>query len=159
MALRINDALPSFDGIENWINGNIAGNELRGCPVIVHFWAVSCPACVLSMPKLEARKRDMAAQNVRFVLVHRPRMASDRDAQKVEEALRAHGIESPCALDESEVLAARFQTADSWPYYFLFDGSGQLRSRAAGGVGFNLIEAALHRLVASAACASTPLAA
>lgn len=147
MALRINDPLPSFDGIENWINGVVNNDELNGCPVIVHFWASSCPACVLSMPKLEARKREMAAHDVRFVLVHRPRMAADRNAQKVEATLRAHGIESPCALDEKEVLAARFQTADSWPYYFLFDGEGKLRSRAAGGIGFNLVETALHRLI------------
>lgn len=148
MALRIGNALPSFDGV-SWIGSALNDEELRGRPVLVQFWAVSCPACLHSMPKLEKRRREFAELGLQFVSVHRPYAPGDSDVSKVEATLREFGFSGSCALDHDEVLAARFQTGDLWPYYFLFDGEGKMRSRAAGGNGFKIVESALQRLLAS----------
>jgi hypothetical protein len=42
----------------------------------------------------------------------------------------------------------RFETGQYWPYYFLFDAEGKMKSRAAGDVGLAQIEKALERLLA-----------
>ncbi|MDF2440793.1 MAG: hypothetical protein JWN98_1777, partial [Abditibacteriota bacterium] len=63
----------------------------------------------------------------------------------VAKAIAEHGIRWQCAIDNERVLGERFDTGTVWPYYFLFDATGKMKSRAAGGVGLRLLESALHR--------------
>lgn len=147
MALRVGTPLPSFEGATQWFNGEVTTAELSNHPVLIHFWAVSCPACVGSVPALEHGRKTYASQGLRFVSVHLPRLNSDHDAGKVQEAIEKHGIVWPCAVDSDGVIGERFETCDIWPYYFLFDAEGRMRSRAAGRVGLRLVESALQRLL------------
>ena len=145
MSLKVGTPLPSLEGVAQWFNGEVGADKLRGHPVLLHFWAVSCPACLFSMPSLQMWRSEYSPSGLRIVAIHLPRMAADRDTARVEQAIAEHGIIWPCAVDNEGVLGERFDTGTVWPYYFLFDAEGKMRSRAAGGVGLRLLENALHR--------------
>lgn len=149
MALKVNTPMPSIEGPTCWLNSEVSADELRGHPVLVHFWAVSCPACMHNMKSLQAWKEQYEPQGLRLVAVHLPRMSVDRELELVEAVVQKHGITWPCAVDSESVLGERFETGVAWPYYFLFDAEGKMRTRAAGGVGLRLLENSLNRLQSS----------
>jgi hypothetical protein len=97
------------------------------------------------MASVRRWKATYASSGLRLVAVHLPRSAADRDPAVVLRAIEDHSIEDPCALDNDGVLAKRFDTGEAWPYYFLFDADGRLRSRAAGGMGLRLLENSMKR--------------
>jgi len=148
MALKVGAPLPLLDGVEQWMNGAVSNGELCGHPVLFDFWALSCPFCIMNLPRLHEWRDQYAEQGLKIVAVHLPMRDFDRNADLVRAALEEHGIEEPCALDHSGVLAERFETAGIWPYYFLFDAGGAMRSRAAGYSGLQLLEKALQRSLA-----------
>ena len=148
MALKVNSPLPSLDGISQWMNGAVSVEELRGHPVLFDFWALSCPFCLMNLPRLHEWREQYAEQGLKIVAVHLPMRPVDRDADAVRAALEERAITDPCALDHDGILAARFETAGIWPYYFLFDAQGEMRSRAAGQMGLTLLEKALQRNLA-----------
>ncbi len=78
---------------------------------------------------------------------------ADDNPDAVRAALQERDITDPCALDHDGLLAARFETEGVWPYYFLFDAQGTMRSRAAGRTGLQLLEKALQRNLALSATA------
>lgn len=116
--------------------------------MLFDFWALSCPYCIRYLPRLHEWRDQYAEQGLKIVAVHLPMRDVDRDAERVRAALEEHGIQEPCALDHGGILAERFETAGIWPYYFLFDAQGVMRSRAAGYSGLQLLERALQRSLA-----------
>ena len=148
MALKVNSQLPSLDGAAQWMNGAVSADELRGHPVLFDFWALSCPFCLRNLPRLHEWREQYAEQGLRIVAVHLPMREADRDADAVRAALKERDVTDPCALDHDGVLAARFETAGIWPYYFLFDAQSTMRARAAGQSGLALLEKALQRSLA-----------
>ena len=150
MALRVGTEMPSLAGATQWFNGEISAESLRGHAVLIHFWSVSCPACLYNMESLQRWKNDYEADGLRIVAVHLPRTPGDHDLERVEKAIKEHGIRWQCAVDNERVLGERFDTGTVWPYYFLFDEAGKMKSRAAGGVGLRLLENSLHRAMEKA---------
>lgn len=148
MPLKVNSPLPSLDGIAQWINGPVSAEQLSGRPVLVDFWALSCPFCLRNMPRLHEWRDAYASANLQIITIHLPMREVDRDFSKVRDTLAEFGIGEACALDHQGILAARFETAGIWPYYFLFDSHGAMRSRAAGHSGLQLLEKALQRSLA-----------
>lgn len=148
MPLKVGSPLPSFDGVSRWLNGSISNEQLQNRPVLVDFWALSCPFCLRNLPRLHEWQEAYATANLQIVTVHLPMREIDRDIDKVRATLAEFGIEEPCALDHEGILAARFETGGIWPYYFLFDAQGVMRSRAAGYSGLQLLEKALQRSLA-----------
>lgn len=150
MSLRVGTVIPSLNGATQWFNAEISAEHLCGNPVLLHFWAVSCPACLYNMDSLQRWKSEYEPHGLRLVAVHLPRMPQDHDLKRVEQAIQEHGITWPCAIDNERALGERFDTGTIWPYYFLFDAEGKMRSRAAGGVGLRLLENTLHRAMQQA---------
>ena len=147
MALRIGSEIPSLDGATEWINGNAAASDLIGSPTIIYFWAVSCHICEENMPTLLKWRQTYGEFGVRFIGVHMPRQESDTDVAAVKAAVLQHQITNSCAIDNYHEIGERFETSGYWPYYFLFDAEGRMKSRAAGDVGLASIESALKRLL------------
>jgi thiol-disulfide isomerase/thioredoxin len=137
--------MPSLDGVIEWLNGKIEMRDIDRSPVLVYFWAASCPACLANMPNVQRWRDEYASRGLRFLAVHLPRSPKDRDLDRVTRAIGRHGITDPCAIDNDQLLASRFETGEVWPYYFFFDDAGKLRNRAAGGMGLRLLENSLNR--------------
>ncbi|MDR3709916.1 MAG: TlpA disulfide reductase family protein [Capsulimonadaceae bacterium] len=146
MPLRIGSEMPAFDGATEWFNGVVDPASLIGQPTVVYFWANSCHICKDNMPTLAIWKKRYAGK-IRIVSVHRPRQESDMDIAGVKQAMQKYNIDEPTAIDNTHEVGDRFETGTYWPYYFLFDGEGKMKSRAAGDVGLAQIEKALERLL------------
>jgi len=149
--LRSGAPLPSLEGATAWIGREAMPDDLRGRPVLVHFWAVSCHLCHEQMPALRALEERFAPRGVAFVAIHMPRQESDTSLPAIVEAVRDLGMREPVAVDGDHALGDRFETGGIWPMYFLFDAEGKLRSRSGGAAGLGVVEGALDRLVPLAA--------
>ena len=147
MALKIGTTLPSLEDATEWINGVVSDDNLAGQPVLIQFWAVSCPACKSNTPHLQQLERDYTAQGLRVISIHAPRFASDRDTDAVRECVQHLGLTGPCAIDNEHIILNRFETNGFWPNYFFFDAAHRLRSRAAGGMGLKIAENSLRRIL------------
>jgi thiol-disulfide isomerase/thioredoxin len=144
--LRSGAPLPSFDGATAWINGAPAPDDLRGHPVFVQIWALSCHLCKENQPILRALRDRFRPRGVAFVSIHMPRQASDTSLPAVTASVIAQGMDEPVAVDGTHAIGDRFDTGGVWPAYFLFDADGKLRARAAGEAGLGVMINALERM-------------
>lgn len=149
--LRSGSSLPSLDGATRWINREIAEEDVRGRPVLVQIWAVSCHLCEENQPTLAEWRARYRPRGVSFVSIHAPRQETDMSLDAVEEAVRRHRMDEPVAVDNDHAIVDAFDVGGIWPAYFLFDAAGKLRSRAAGAAGLGVLESAIERLIADAA--------
>jgi thiol-disulfide isomerase/thioredoxin len=142
--------LPDLGGATEWINGAPPPPEaLRGGPVLVHFWAVSCHICHENMPTLARWRDEYAPRGLRVIAIHMPRQESDMDVARVREDAAAMKVTEPCGIDNTHAVTDAFDNRFV-PAYFLFDRAGVLKSRTAGDAGLGLLETALKRQFADA---------
>jgi thiol-disulfide isomerase/thioredoxin len=146
MPLPFETELPIFTGATQWLNEE-AEPKQQSRPVIVQFWAISCPICKMNAPRLQSFLDTYHEQGLQLISVHMPRSEADMDVEKVKAAVEELGLTGPCAIDNDHTLGDRFQTGGVWPCYFLFDAEGKLRSRAAGALGIKMAENSLKRLL------------
>lgn len=146
MPLQFGTELPPLTGATEWLNRREELNQ-PGKPILVQFWAISCPICEMNMPRLQQCLDTYHKQGLQLVSVHMPRSEADTDIDKVKAAVEELRLTGPCAIDNGHTLGDRFQTGGIWPCYFLFDGEGKLRSRAAGALGIKMAENSLRRLL------------
>ncbi len=144
MALRLGSPMPALSGATEWLNGEPAQSDLRGSPVLVHFWAVSCHICHDNMPALRKWRDEYGARGLKLVGIHMPRQEEDMDVAKVREEVKAMDVTEPCAIDNTHAMADAFENK-FMPAYFLFDREGNLKSRTAGDAGLAMLESALAR--------------
>lgn len=145
MPLRLGSPMPELSGATEWLNGEPAQDDLRGSPVLVHFWAVSCHICHDNMPTVRKWRDEYGPRGLKLVAIHMPRQEDDMDVAKVREDVKALDVTEPCAIDNTHAMADAFQNK-FMPAYFLFDREGNLKSRTAGDAGLAMLEGALARL-------------
>lgn len=146
MPLKVGTPLCGLDDATGWLNveqGSFAPPE--GKPLLLHFWAMSCPACHANMPHLKTLRDRYAEHGLQVVAVHRPRGPFDLDQDRLRETMSKLGVTEPCALDNEHTLGDRFEVS-AWPTYYLFDGEHKLRRHAMGGFGVRMMQPALERL-------------
>lgn len=147
MPLPIASPLPSFEGATEWLDGPFAFSALRQRPLLVQFWAMSCPICKINMPGVLSFLETYCREGLQLVSVHMPRMDADMDVERVRAVALELSLSGPCAIDNDHTLGDLFQTGSVWPCYFFFDAEGRLRSRAAGQLGLKMAENSLKRLL------------
>ncbi len=149
MPMRSGTPLPELAGAEEWINGEVTREELIGSPVLVHFWAVSCPICHENMPTVEAWREQYGTKGLKVVAIHMPRQEEDTNVDAVKADALEMKIGEPCAIDNQHEIGERFENT-LWPAYYLFDAEGNMRSRAGGYAGLKIIEDKIHRIMETA---------
>ena len=97
-------------------------NDLRGKPVLVHFWATWCPIC-----RTEDGSIHDLAQNYQVLGI----ATNSGDAQEIRQYLDENKLDFPVMLDESGVLGSRWGVKGV-PSSFVIDSSGEIRSVAVG---------------------------
>ena len=150
MPMRSGTPIPELTGAEEWINGEVTREELIGSPVLVHFWAVSCPICHENMPVVQSWIEKYGPKGLQVVAVHMPRQESDTNVTFVKADANGMGMKEPCAIDNQHEIGERFENT-LWPAYYLFDAEGNMRSRAGGYAGLKIIEDKIHRIMEPAA--------
>jgi len=147
MALRMRSPLPSLEGAATWVNGEADISALKGKPVLVHFWSISCHTCHEVAEQVAQWRERFAPRGLEFVSVHQPRSADDLDHERV--AADAQGtmqITQPCAIDSAHEIVDRFSN-QYVPAYYVFNREHELRHFQAGDKGYDRIEAAIERVL------------
>ncbi len=140
--------MPSLDGATDWINGSLETINIKtDKPTLVYFWSVSCGICKETMPKLKELKAKYEPLGLQTIAIHMPRYESDSNLETVKETIKQLDLIELCAVDNQHLLKDAFKNSQGWvPIYFLFDGEGKMKSRAAGEHGVGVLKTALERL-------------
>jgi hypothetical protein len=148
MPLRMRSPLPSFEGAAAWVNGEPAPEALRGRPVVVFFWSVSCYMCHDAAERVAELRDAFAPRGVAFVAVHQPRSAEELDVEAVtRDAIENMHLTQPCAIDNDHAIVDRFAN-QFVPAFYVFNERHELRHFQAGGSGLERIAAAIERVLA-----------
>ena len=100
----------------------ISMDGLRGRPVLVTFWATTCPGCLKEMPHLVELYEELG--NGRFELIG---VAMSYDPpNRVLELTTERQLPYPIALDLDGTLAAAFGDVMLTPTSFLIDPDGRI---------------------------------
>lgn len=149
--MKIGDPIPQLDGATAWLNGSVEDvlEHIKGKPVLVHFWAVSCGICKDKMPQLQELKAKYATRGLQTISVHMPRYEADTDLDMVNVTMHEFTITEPTAVDNLHKLKDAFLNEQGWvPVYYLFDAEGKLKTRAAGEFGVGILTTALEKMFA-----------
>jgi len=147
MPLRLDTEFRELKPASRWVNGEpppAAG--LKGKPTVVHFWAMSCPACHLQLEHV-VEWEERFGDRIHLISVHTPMSVSDMNEDKVEEMVRAHGLRHPVAIDSEDGALADIYDVRVLPSYFVFDAEGRLRHYHSGLEAILPVERAIERVL------------
>ena len=105
------------------LNGQVIDlKDLRGQPVLVHFWATWCPICKLGNGGINAIARDHRVLAVAM---------QSGDATEVSQFMAEHGLRFTVLLDPDGALARRWGVAGV-PATFVLDAAGRITYATMG---------------------------
>ena len=102
--------------------------SLQGRPVLVTFWATTCPGCVQEMPHLVELYHDMAPKGLRIVAIA---MSYDPPEQ-VQIMAAKRQLPYTVALDSDGSAAKAFGDVKLTPTSFLIDPQGRIVQQKLG---------------------------
>ncbi len=112
-----------------------------GKPVLVNFWATTCPGCIAEMPHLAEMKKRLGD---RFELVA---IAMTYDPiEQVNNYRKAHPWPFKWAHDPDGSLAQAFGGVNLTPTSFLIAPNGNIVYRKVGEVDFQLVEQKIQQM-------------
>ncbi len=121
----------------------IALKSLRGKPVLVNFWATSCPGCVKEMPELSELYRDLAPKGLSIIGIA---MFYDPPSN-VLTFIKQHGVPYPIALDPKSEAAKAFGGVQLIPTSFLIDPDGKIVKAKLGEVDINALRQQIEAML------------
>lgn len=106
----------------------IALQQFRGKPVLVTFWATTCPGCIKEMPHLVELYNELGPRGLEIIALA---MAYDPEKQ-VREMVRQKQLPYKVALDDDGAAAKAFGDVKLTPTSFLIDPSGRIVQQKLG---------------------------
>ncbi len=117
--------------------------QLRGKPVVINFWATTCPGCVLEIPALIELSKKYAAQGLVVIGV-----AMDYDPEsQVREMVRQKKMSYPVVLDTKGELALAFGQVTLTPTTFFIDKNGHIFKQKLGEMTHTEMDAAIKSML------------
>ena len=117
----------------------LSSEQLKNRVVLVEFWGVNCPPCLVSMPKLEQLHKELGPMGLMVVGVH----AQGGPAEAIEQSVQKLGVTFPIVENANLSKGSDFSGI---PHCMLFDHEGKCLFR---GSPFD-VEAALRQAVINA---------
>jgi peroxiredoxin len=102
--------------------------ELRGRPVLLSFWATTCPPCIEELPDLVRLYRELAPRGLELIAVAMPY----DPPLLVQGFVRRRQIPYPVALDVEGAVTRAFDGVHFIPAAFLLDPQGRIVYRHTG---------------------------
>lgn len=118
--------------------------SLRGHPVLINFWATTCPGCVAEMPHLNALYKQLAPQGFELIGVA---MYYD-PARQVRIMRKALGIAYPITLDSNAHISDAFGKVRLTPTSFLINSEGHIVFQKIGEVNIEKLHMRIARMLA-----------
>lgn len=106
----------------------ISLQQLQGRPVLVTFWATTCPGCIKEMPHLVELYNELRPQGLEIIGLA---MAYDPEDQ-VREMVRLKQLPYKIALDHDGAAARAFGDVKLTPTSFLIDPNGRIVQQKLG---------------------------
>ena len=117
---------PEISGIEGWLNSDpIKISSLKGKVVLIDFWTYSCVNCTRTLPYITKWDETYRDQGLVIIGIHAPEFEFEKNAENVQNALKAHNIKYPVALDNKLDTWTNFQNR-YWPAHYLIDKAGNV---------------------------------
>ncbi len=113
--------------------------QLQGRPVLVTFWATTCPGCVKEMPHLVELYNELGPQGLEIIGLA---MAYDPEEQ-VREMVRLKQLPYKVALDSNGAAAQAFGDVKLTPTTFLIGPNGRIVQQKLGEIDMD----ALHNRI------------
>jgi peroxiredoxin len=121
--------LTLLDPDGGWINAPVHVSQLRGRPVLLHFWSMDCEDCSSQFELVQQWIREYSPRGLVVIGVDVTHSESElRDTNAVERFALRHGLRHPIAVDDGSMAQA--YGVDSHPGYLIFDTQGILRLHA-----------------------------
>lgn len=118
--------------------------SLRGHPVLINFWASTCPGCVAEMPHLSELYKELQPQGFRLIGVA---MYYDPLAQ-VEAMRKTRDIPYPIVLDSDAAISKAFGDVRLTPTSFLIDAQGHIVYQKIGNLDIARLHARIEKMLA-----------
>lgn len=113
------------------LNGNtIDLHQLRGHPVLINFWATSCPGCVKEIPQLVKLYKKLGPKGFEIIGVA---MSYDKPSN-VRSMQSDRHIPYPITIDRTDAISKAFGTIRLTPTSFLINPQGQIVYQKIGNV-------------------------
>jgi len=112
-------------------------DSLRGRPVLVTFWATSCPGCIKEMPHLIELYHELAPKGFEIIGIA---MAYDKP-NHVMEMQKDKQIPYPIVWDGMSEAARAFGGVRLTPSHFLINPDGQIVKHKIGEIDIKLLHA------------------
>jgi len=117
---------PEISGIEGWLNSDpIKISSLKGKVVLIDFWTYSCVNCTRTLPYITKWDETYRDKGLVIIGIHAPEFEFEKNAENVQNALKAHNIKYPVALDNKLDTWTNFQNR-YWPAHYLIDKAGNV---------------------------------
>ena len=113
--------------------------ELRGRPVLVNFWSITCAVCLRDMPRLTRLQESLADSDLLVIGVAMPHDPPPAVIDLVRQREPGYAI----ALDVHGEISRAFGDVQVTPTTFLIDAGGQIRYEARGPLDETRIRATL----------------
>jgi thiol-disulfide isomerase/thioredoxin len=121
--------------------GRVPLKAWRGKPVLVTFWATTCPVCLEEMPPLIAAYQKYHAAGFELVAVAMPYDPPDR----VYHYMQQRGLPFKVALDIDGQVGRAFGDIPGTPTAFLIDRQGRMVEKRVGRLDFKALDTWLAR--------------
>lgn len=109
--------------------------SLHGHPVLVTFWATSCPGCISEMPHLIKLYQDLAPRGFEMIGVA---MNYDKP-NNVLEMQKQKAIPYPIVWDDSGKISRAFGQVTLTPTHFLINPQGEIVQHKIGEIDIKLL--------------------
>ena len=118
-------------------------NDLKGNPVIVNFWATTCPGCVKEIPALIGLAKQYNQQGLVIIGV-----AMDYDPEsQVREMVRQKKMNYPIVLDSDGKLAQVFGNVTLTPTTFFISKQGTIYKHKLGEMSHAELETTIQGMI------------
>jgi peroxiredoxin len=117
--------------------------QLRGKPVLVTFWATTCPGCVKEMPHLVELHQALAPGGLEIVAIA---MAYDPEDQ-VREMVKLKNLPYKVARDSDGSAARAFGDVKLTPTSFLIDPSGRIVQQKLGEMDMSVLHGRISAML------------
>jgi len=94
----------------------------KGKPLIIHFWATSCPACKLEAPNIETVSKEYEVLSI---------AVNSGSDEKVKAYMQEHELSFKVLNDVDGAWATEFKI-EVYPTTFIYDAKGELRFTEVG---------------------------
>ncbi|HEU5001411.1 MAG TPA: thioredoxin-like domain-containing protein [Actinomycetota bacterium] len=118
---------PAFPPDAVWLNVErpLTTEDLRGHIVLVHFWTYACINCQHALQTLAALERELEGEPLVVVSVHSPKFPTQREEERVREAVRQLEVRHPVVLDPDSSITHSYAVR-GWPTIVFVDPAGAI---------------------------------